>query len=92
VALSTRWYAGGRRCCKPIRVTSRRNGRAVEDIVVDECDSSSGCRDNVVDASELGRVEGARAQRQRRRSARHLVRRRAGCILIAESNIGAVEQ
>jgi hypothetical protein len=67
VALSTRWYAGGRRCRKPIRITSRQNGRAVEAIVVDECDSSSGCRDNVVDASELGRVEGARAQQQRRR-------------------------
>jgi hypothetical protein len=62
----------------------------VEAIVVDECDSSSGCRDNVVDASELGRVEGPRARQQRRRSARHLVRRRAGCILTAESNIGAV--
>jgi hypothetical protein len=65
VALSTRWYAGGRRCRRSIRITSRRNGRAVEAIVVDECDSSSGCRDNVVDASELGRVEGARAQQQR---------------------------
>jgi hypothetical protein len=86
VALSTRWYAGGRCCRKPIRITSRQNGRAVED----ECDSSSGCRDNVADGSELGRVEGARGQQQRRRSARHLVRRRAGCILIAESNIGAV--
>jgi hypothetical protein len=62
VVMSTRWYAGGRRCQRPIRVTSRQNGRAVEAIVVDECDSSSGCRDNVVDASELGRVEGARAR------------------------------
>jgi hypothetical protein len=52
VALSTRWYAGGRRCHKPIRITSRQNGRTVEAIVVDECDSNNGCKDNIVDTSE----------------------------------------
>jgi hypothetical protein len=52
VALSTRWYAEGRRCHKPIRITSRHNGRTVEAIVVDECDSKHGCKDNIVDASE----------------------------------------
>jgi hypothetical protein len=52
VALSTRWYAGGRRCHKPIRITSRQNGRTVEAIVVDECDSNHGCKDNIVDTSE----------------------------------------
>jgi hypothetical protein len=35
-------------------------------------------------------VEGARARQQHRCGARHLVRRRAGRILIVESNIGVV--
>jgi hypothetical protein len=52
VALSTRWYAGGRRCHKPIRITSRQNGRTVVARVVDECDSNHGCKTNVVDTSE----------------------------------------
>nr|CAB3499340.1 unnamed protein product [Digitaria exilis] len=29
VALSTGWYAGGRRCHRPIRITSARTGRSV---------------------------------------------------------------
>jgi hypothetical protein len=52
VALSTRWYAGGRRCHKPIRITSEHNGRTVVARVVDECDSRHGCKDNIVDTSE----------------------------------------
>uniref|UniRef100_A0ACD5ZMB0 Uncharacterized protein n=1 Tax=Avena sativa TaxID=4498 RepID=A0ACD5ZMB0_AVESA len=52
VALSTRWYAGGRRCHKPIRITSKHNGRTVVAKVVDECDSNHGCKDNVVDTSQ----------------------------------------
>jgi len=52
VALSTRWYAGGRRCHKLIRITSRHNGRTVEARVVDECDSRHGCKDNIVDTSQ----------------------------------------
>jgi hypothetical protein len=52
VALSTRWYAGGRRCHKPIRITSKHNGRTVVAHVVDECDSRHGCKDNIVDTSE----------------------------------------
>ncbi|CAL4917285.1 unnamed protein product [Urochloa decumbens] len=51
VALSTGWYAGGRRCRKAIRITSARTGRSVEARVVDECDSRRGCRDNIVDSS-----------------------------------------
>ncbi|KAK1692749.1 hypothetical protein QYE76_009446 [Lolium multiflorum] len=52
VALSTRWYAGGRRCHKPIRITSKQNGRTVVARVVDECDSNHGCKDNIVDTSQ----------------------------------------
>jgi hypothetical protein len=51
VALSTGWYAGGRRCHKLIRITSARTGRTVEAKVVDECDSAHGCRRNIVDTS-----------------------------------------
>ena len=50
VALSTRWYAGGRRCHKPIRITHA--GRTVVARVVDECDSRHGCKTNIVDASK----------------------------------------
>lgn len=51
VALSTGWYAGGRRCHKLIRITSVRNGRTVEAKVVDECDVRRGCKRNIVDTS-----------------------------------------
>ncbi|KAG2548252.1 hypothetical protein PVAP13_9KG156300 [Panicum virgatum] len=50
-ALSTGWFAGGRRCHRPIRITSARTGRSVVARVVDECDSRRGCRSNVVDTS-----------------------------------------
>uniref|UniRef100_A0A0D9XKX4 RlpA-like protein double-psi beta-barrel domain-containing protein n=1 Tax=Leersia perrieri TaxID=77586 RepID=A0A0D9XKX4_9ORYZ len=50
-ALSTGWFAGGSRCHKGIRVTSRQTGRSVVAIVVDECDSRHGCKDNIVDTS-----------------------------------------
>uniref|UniRef100_A0A0E0K2T2 Ripening-related protein n=1 Tax=Oryza punctata TaxID=4537 RepID=A0A0E0K2T2_ORYPU len=60
VALSTGWYANGRRCNKNIRINA--NGRSVLAKVVDECDSLHGCdrehayqppcRPNVVDASQ----------------------------------------
>ncbi|CAL4942495.1 unnamed protein product [Urochloa decumbens] len=50
VALSTGWYAGGRRCHKPIRIT--HNGRTVVAKVVDECDSRHGCKNNIVDTSK----------------------------------------
>ncbi|KAF8672331.1 hypothetical protein HU200_049531 [Digitaria exilis] len=49
VALSTEWFAGGRRCHRRIRITSGR--RTVEARVVDECDSRRGCRHDVVDSS-----------------------------------------
>lgn len=51
VALSTGWYAGGRRCHKLIRITSAHTGRTVEAEVVDECDSRHGCKRNIVDTS-----------------------------------------
>jgi len=51
-ALSTRWYAGGRRCFKPIRITSTQTGRSVVARVVDECDSHHGCKNNIVDTSK----------------------------------------
>ncbi|RLN40347.1 hypothetical protein C2845_PM01G38900 [Panicum miliaceum] len=51
-ALSTGWFAGGRRCHKPIRITSVRTGRSVVARVVDECDSRHGCKNNIVDTSK----------------------------------------
>lgn len=41
VALSTGWYDGGQRCLKNITITG--NGRSVDAMVVDECNSSVGC-------------------------------------------------
>ncbi|CAI0452920.1 unnamed protein product [Linum tenue] len=59
VALSTGWYEGGSRCGKMIRIT--QNGKSVEAMVVDECDSMQGCdqehaglppcKNNIVDGS-----------------------------------------
>nr|XP_034594161.1 uncharacterized protein LOC117855869 [Setaria viridis] len=60
VALSTGWYAGGKRCGKNVRINAK--GKSVLAKVVDECDSLHGCdsehafqppcRPNVVDASQ----------------------------------------
>ncbi|KAJ0478973.1 putative RlpA-like domain superfamily, kiwellin [Helianthus annuus] len=50
VALSTRWYNGGQRCFKNININY--SGRTVQAMVVDECDSTRGCKDNIVDASK----------------------------------------
>ncbi|XP_034570575.1 putative ripening-related protein 6 [Setaria viridis] len=52
VALSSGWLRldGTRRCNRMIRITSR-GGRSVVAKVVDECDSSRGCDDNIVDSS-----------------------------------------
>ena len=50
VALSSRWYAGGKRCSKKIRINAD-TGRTVEAQVVDECDSHRGCKNNIVDSS-----------------------------------------
>ncbi|KAF9599761.1 hypothetical protein IFM89_001707 [Coptis chinensis] len=41
VALSTGWYNKGSRCFK--NVTIRANGKSVNAMVVDECDSTEGC-------------------------------------------------
>ncbi|KAG8391814.1 hypothetical protein BUALT_Bualt01G0226000 [Buddleja alternifolia] len=41
VALSTGWYSGGRRCLNNITISA--NGRSVNAMVVDECDSAMGC-------------------------------------------------
>ncbi|GLJ05632.1 hypothetical protein SUGI_0021840 [Cryptomeria japonica] len=43
VALSTGWYAGGSRCHKHIEISNPENGRSVQAMVVDECDSFAGC-------------------------------------------------
>ncbi|KAL6001952.1 hypothetical protein ACLOJK_040516 [Asimina triloba] len=49
VALSSRWFNSRKRCFKRIRING--NGRSVVAKVVDECDSSAGCRKDIVDAS-----------------------------------------
>ncbi|OEL37866.1 putative ripening-related protein 7 [Dichanthelium oligosanthes] len=51
VALSMRWFEHGHRCHKTIHITSKHNGRTVKAQIVDECDSSRGCRNNIVDSS-----------------------------------------
>ncbi|KAL6126159.1 hypothetical protein ACLB2K_074210 [Fragaria x ananassa] len=47
VALSTRWYNNGKRCLD--HITIECNGRSVQAKVVDECDSTRGCADDIVD-------------------------------------------
>ncbi|KAK1418698.1 hypothetical protein QVD17_27844 [Tagetes erecta] len=49
-ALSTRWYNKGQRCFKFININY--GGRSVQAQVVDECDSTKGCKDNIVDTSK----------------------------------------
>ncbi|MED6132164.1 hypothetical protein PIB30_016806 [Stylosanthes scabra] len=51
VALSTDWYDNGARCGKMIRIRAK-NGKTTLAKVVDECDTSRGCRGNIVDASK----------------------------------------
>lgn len=60
VALSTGWFNHRHRCLQNITITG--NGRSVQAMVVDECDSTMGCdfdhdyqppcRNNIVDASK----------------------------------------
>ncbi|XP_059634150.1 kiwellin-1-like isoform X2 [Cornus florida] len=60
VALSTGWYNKGGRCLNNITISA--NGRSVNAMVVDECDSTMGCdedhdyqppcNNNIVDASK----------------------------------------
>ncbi|KAJ8573216.1 hypothetical protein K7X08_009727 [Anisodus acutangulus] len=60
VALSTGWYSRGDRCHNYITINA--NGRSVQAMVVDECDSTAGCDEvhdyqppcphNIVDASK----------------------------------------
>ncbi|KAJ0483869.1 putative RlpA-like domain superfamily, kiwellin [Helianthus annuus] len=50
VALSTRWYNHGQRCHKFIKINYK--DRSVKAKVVDECDSTRGCKDDIVDASK----------------------------------------
>ncbi|XP_071691119.1 putative ripening-related protein 7 [Rutidosis leptorrhynchoides] len=49
VALSTRWYNHGQRCFKYININYQ--DKSVRAMVVDECDSTRGCKDDIVDAS-----------------------------------------
>ncbi|CAN6341897.1 unnamed protein product [Urochloa humidicola] len=61
VALSTGWYGGGSRCTKNIVITAASTGKSATAMVVDECDSTTGCddehnfeppcRNNIVDGS-----------------------------------------
>uniref|UniRef100_M1DD61 Kiwellin n=1 Tax=Solanum tuberosum TaxID=4113 RepID=M1DD61_SOLTU len=51
VALSTRWYSKGRRCFENINIYAN-NGMSTQAMVVDECDTNRGCKNNIVDASE----------------------------------------
>ncbi|PRQ57915.1 putative rlpA-like protein, double-psi beta-barrel [Rosa chinensis] len=50
VALSTRWYNNGKRCSNYITIYGK--GKSVRAKVVDECDSTRGCDDDIVDASK----------------------------------------
>ncbi|KAJ0860947.1 putative RlpA-like domain superfamily, kiwellin [Helianthus annuus] len=50
VALSTRWYNHGKRCLKFINIHYK--DRNIKAKVVDECDTSRGCQNNIVDASK----------------------------------------
>lgn len=50
VALSTSQFMNRKRCLKSITIFG--NGRKVNAVVVDECDSRKGCPNNVVDASK----------------------------------------
>jgi hypothetical protein len=77
-ALSTGWYATGKRCFKPIRISSTQTGRSVVARVVDECDSHRGCREQHR-RHVPGRLGRARARLQHRRGSRHLVRRLIEC-------------
>jgi len=49
VALSTALFNHKKRCLKEITIFG--NGKKVNAKVVDECDSSKGCKNNIVDAS-----------------------------------------
>ncbi|KAJ9556100.1 hypothetical protein OSB04_010714 [Centaurea solstitialis] len=50
VALSSQWYNHGKRCFKSINIHYK--DKSVKATVVDECDSSRGCKNNIVDASK----------------------------------------
>ncbi|XP_047341426.1 putative ripening-related protein 1 [Impatiens glandulifera] len=62
VALSSGWFDHGNRCLTNITINNEANGRSVKAMVVNECDSTSGCDkessylppcgNNIVDASE----------------------------------------
>jgi len=52
-ALSTGWFAGGSMCHRRIRITnSLPNGLNLVAEVVDECDTQSGCKDNMIATSK----------------------------------------
>ncbi|KAI3693364.1 hypothetical protein L6452_33199 [Arctium lappa] len=50
VALSSQWYDHGKRCFKYINIYY--NDKSTQAMVVDECDSSKGCHNDIVDASK----------------------------------------
>ena len=52
-ALSTVWFAGGSMCHRQIRITnSLPNGLNLVAEVVDQCDTQSGCKDNMIATSK----------------------------------------
>lgn len=55
VALSTQWYNHGQRCFKYININFK--DKSVQAMVVDECDSTRGCKDNIMDKSQWGETE-----------------------------------
>ncbi|XP_024996418.1 putative ripening-related protein 2 [Cynara cardunculus var. scolymus] len=50
VALSSQWYDHGKRCFKYINIYYK--DKSTQAMVVDECDSSKGCANDIVDASK----------------------------------------
>ncbi|KAJ9556099.1 hypothetical protein OSB04_010713 [Centaurea solstitialis] len=50
VALSTPWYEHGKRCFRYINIYYK--DRSTQAMVVDECDTSKGCQNDIVDASK----------------------------------------
>ncbi|CAI0470387.1 unnamed protein product [Linum tenue] len=51
VALSSNWYQNGKLCHECIEITAKETGETTTAIVVDECDTSGGCKHDIVDGS-----------------------------------------
>ncbi|CAL1398923.1 unnamed protein product [Linum trigynum] len=51
VALSSNWYQNGKLCHECIEITADETGETATATVVDECDTSGGCKHDIVDGS-----------------------------------------